>query len=111
VNTAAAPAVPDRHVTALVGPNGAGKTTLLNLAVGLAVPSAGLVTVLDRQRAGSQAALDGIAFVAQNMPLYMSLSAAPAALLIAMTLWLVRRRPAPRRVAQRVGRGGRKERR
>jgi ABC-type branched-subunit amino acid transport system ATPase component len=29
-----------------VGPNGAGKTTLLNLAVGLAAPSAGGVTVL-----------------------------------------------------------------
>jgi ABC-2 type transport system ATP-binding protein len=33
-------------VAALVGPNGAGKTTLLNLAVGLAEPTAGGVTVL-----------------------------------------------------------------
>ena len=39
-------AVPAGHVAALVGPNGAGKTTLLNLAVGLAAPSAGAVTVL-----------------------------------------------------------------
>ena len=39
-------AIPAGHVTALVGPNGAGKTTLLNLAVGLAEPSAGSVTVL-----------------------------------------------------------------
>ena len=39
-------AVPAGHVAALVGPNGAGKTTLLNLAVGLAAPSAGTVTVL-----------------------------------------------------------------
>ena len=39
-------AVPAGHVAALVGPNGAGKTTLLNLAVGLAEPSAGGVTVL-----------------------------------------------------------------
>ena len=39
-------AIPAGHVAALVGPNGAGKTTLLNLAVGLAAPSAGAVTVL-----------------------------------------------------------------
>ena len=39
-------AIPAGHVAALVGPNGAGKTTLLNLAVGLAAPSAGGVTVL-----------------------------------------------------------------
>jgi ABC-2 type transport system ATP-binding protein len=38
-------AIPAGHVAALVGPNGAGKTTLLNLAVGLAAPSAGGVTV------------------------------------------------------------------
>ena len=39
-------AIPAGHVAALVGPNGAGKTTLLNLAVGLAAPTAGVVTVL-----------------------------------------------------------------
>jgi ABC-2 type transport system ATP-binding protein len=68
--------VPAGHVTALVGPNGAGKTTLLNLAVGLAAPSAGRVTVLGGRPAGSPAALDGIAFVAQDTPLYRSLSVA-----------------------------------
>ena len=47
-------AIPAGHVAALVGPNGAGKTTLLNLAVGLAAPSAGGVTVL---RAAAQAHL------------------------------------------------------
>jgi ABC-2 type transport system ATP-binding protein len=56
--------IPAGRVTALAGPNGAGKTTLLNLAVGLAAPSAGEVTVLGGRRAGSRAALDGIAFVA-----------------------------------------------
>jgi ABC-2 type transport system ATP-binding protein len=69
-------AIPEGHVTALVGPNGAGKTTLLNLAVGLAVPTAGVITVLGGWPAGSPAALDDIAFVAQDMPLYRSLSAA-----------------------------------
>jgi len=63
-------------VAALVGPNGAGKTTLLNLAVGLVAPSAGGVTVLGGRPAGSLAALDGIAFVAQDTPLYRNLSAA-----------------------------------
>jgi ABC-2 type transport system ATP-binding protein len=69
-------AIPAGHVAALVGPNGAGKTTLLNLAVGLAEPSAGTVTVLGGQPAGSPAALDGIAFVAQDAPLYKNLSVA-----------------------------------
>jgi ABC-2 type transport system ATP-binding protein len=69
-------AIPDRHVVALVGPNGAGKSTLLNLAVGLVLPTTGEVTVLGGRRAGSLAALDGIAFVAQDAPLYKNLSAA-----------------------------------
>ena len=72
-------AIPAGHVAALVGPNGAGKTTLLNLAVGLAEPSAGGVTVLGGRPAGSPAALDGIAFVAQDTPVYRNLSAAEAA--------------------------------
>ena len=69
-------AIPEGHVVALVGPNGAGKTTLLNLAVGLVLPTTGEVTVLGGRRAGSLAALDGIAFVAQDAPLYKNLSAA-----------------------------------
>jgi ABC-2 type transport system ATP-binding protein len=68
--------IPAGRVTALVGPNGAGKSTLLNLAVGLTAPSAGAVTVLGGCRAGSPAALDGIAFVAQDTPLYKTLSVA-----------------------------------
>jgi ABC-2 type transport system ATP-binding protein len=68
-------AIPEGHVAALVGPNGAGKTTLLNLAVGLTDPTAGTIAVLGGARAGSVAALDGIAFVAQDAPLYKNLSA------------------------------------
>ena len=69
-------AIPAGHVAALVGPNGAGKTTLLNLAVGLTAPTRGVVTVVGGWPAGSPAALDGIAFVAQDTPLYKNLSAA-----------------------------------
>jgi ABC-2 type transport system ATP-binding protein len=69
-------AIPDGHVVALVGPNGAGKTTLLNLAAGLTTPTAGEVTVLGGRTAGSLPALDGVAFVAQDTPLYKNLSAA-----------------------------------
>ena len=69
-------AIPDGHVVALVGPNGAGKSTLFNIAVGLATPSTGEVSVLGGCPAGSLPALDGIAFVAQDTPLYKNLSAA-----------------------------------
>jgi len=53
-------------VVALVGPNGAGKTTLLNMSVGLTAPTEGRATVLGGQLAGSAAALDSTAFVAQD---------------------------------------------
>jgi ABC-2 type transport system ATP-binding protein len=81
-------AVPAGYVAALVGPNGAGKTTLLNLAVGLATPTAGAVTVLGGEAAGSPAALDGIAFVAQDAPLYKNL---PVAAMLHLTSNLNRR--------------------
>jgi ABC-2 type transport system ATP-binding protein len=69
-------AVPEGRLVALVGPNGAGKSTLINLVMGLASPSTGEVTVLDGLLPGSLAALDGIGFVAQDMPLHRSLSVA-----------------------------------
>jgi ABC-2 type transport system ATP-binding protein len=81
-------AIPAGHVAALVGPNGAGKTTLLNLAAGLAEPSAGAVTVLGDLPPGSPAALDGIAFVAQDTPVYKNL---PAADMLHLTANLNRR--------------------
>ncbi len=69
-------AIPEGHLAALVGPNGAGKTTLLNISVGLTTPTTGEVSVLGGLPAGSAAALDGIAYVAQDMPLYRHLSVA-----------------------------------
>ena len=48
----------------------------LNSVVGLAAPSEGHISVLGGQPAGSAAALDGIAFVAQDTPLYRNLTAA-----------------------------------
>lgn len=63
-------AIPAGHLVALVGPNGAGKSTLLNIVVGLTAPSQGEIRVLGGEPAGSPAALGGIAFVAQDMPLY-----------------------------------------
>ena len=68
-------AIPAGHVVALAGPNGAGKSTLLNLTVGLTSPTAGAVTVLGGLLPGSAGALDGIAFVAQDTPLYRNLTA------------------------------------
>jgi ABC-2 type transport system ATP-binding protein len=69
-------AVPAGSLAALVGPNGAGKSTLMNRAVGLTVPTAGTAAVLGGQATGSPAALDDIAFMAQDAPVYKNLSVA-----------------------------------
>jgi ABC-2 type transport system ATP-binding protein len=66
--------IPEGHLAALVGPNGAGKSTLMNMIAGLAVPTEGTVTVLGGYPAGSPRALDSIAFVAQDAPVYQNLS-------------------------------------
>ena len=58
------------RVAAIVGPNGAGKTTLLKMIVGLVGPSEGSAAVVGGVTAGSTDALDNVAFVAQDAPLY-----------------------------------------
>jgi ABC-2 type transport system ATP-binding protein len=72
-------AIPAGRVAALAGPNGAGKTTLMHLAVGLNAPTEGRVTVLGGQPPGSPETLNGIAFVAQDVPLYKPLAPLGAA--------------------------------
>jgi ABC-2 type transport system ATP-binding protein len=62
--------IPGGHIIALVGPNGAGKTTLMNCAVGLVKPTTGTIRVIGGRPAGSSSALAGVAFVAQDAPLY-----------------------------------------
>jgi ABC-2 type transport system ATP-binding protein len=47
----------------------------MSMTAGLTVPTSGTATVLDGHPAGSPAALNGIAFVAQDAPVYKNLSA------------------------------------
>jgi ABC-2 type transport system ATP-binding protein len=68
--------IPEGRVAGLVGPNGAGKSTLLNLAVGLLVPDTGSVAVLGGQPGSGPAQLAKVGFVAQDSPVYASLSVA-----------------------------------
>jgi ABC-2 type transport system ATP-binding protein len=68
--------VPAGQVVGLVGPNGAGKTTLMHLAVGLLSPSAGTIEVLGAPPAGSPEQLGRVGFVAQETPVYGSLTVA-----------------------------------
>src|ERR1700729_1363773 len=68
-------AVPKGRVSALLGPNGAGKTTLLRMLVGLSSPSAGSATVLGRSPQQSVDFLADIGYLAQDVPLYLRLTA------------------------------------
>jgi ABC-2 type transport system ATP-binding protein len=68
--------VPAGHVAGLVGPNGAGKTTLLHLAVGLIEPSEGSIAVLGEGVMATSDQLARVGFVAQDTPLYPTLSVA-----------------------------------
>src|SRR5919108_516773 len=67
-------ALPAGRVVGLVGPNGAGKTTLLQLAVGVLAPSAGQIAVFGRDPRETTSVLPRLGFVAQDSPLYRSLT-------------------------------------
>jgi ABC-2 type transport system ATP-binding protein len=68
--------VPAGRVAGLVGPNGAGKTTLLHLATGLLAATSGTIEVLGGRPASSPAQLARVGFVAQDTPVYATLSVA-----------------------------------
>jgi ABC-2 type transport system ATP-binding protein len=69
-------AIPSGRVVGLVGANGAGKTTLMHLVVGLLQPSAGSVTVLGCAPGDGPDQLARVGFLAQDAPLYGTLSVA-----------------------------------
>ena len=66
--------IPAGSVTALVGPNGAGKTTMLQILCGLLSPTSGEVRVLGADPGHDAAVIARIGFVAQEQPLYRSLT-------------------------------------
>jgi ABC-2 type transport system ATP-binding protein len=72
--TEATLSIPAGRIVGLVGPNGSGKSTLLNLAVGIIAPTSGTIEVLGARPAASAAQLARVGFVAQDTPVYASLS-------------------------------------
>jgi ABC-2 type transport system ATP-binding protein len=69
--------IPSGSVTALVGPNGAGKTTLMQMVIGLVEPTCGVVEVFGRSPShDAKEVLPRLGFVAQDHPLYRSLTIA-----------------------------------
>ncbi|MEU4602210.1 ABC transporter ATP-binding protein [Kribbella sp. NPDC023972] len=68
--------VPRGRVIGLVGPNGAGKSTLLQLACGLIAPTSGTLSVLGSSPAADADHLARVGFVAQDTPVYATLTVA-----------------------------------
>jgi ABC-2 type transport system ATP-binding protein len=66
--------VPEGRIVGLVGANGAGKTTLLHLTVGLLTPSAGTIIALGKRPAAGSQQLSRVGFLAQDAPVYGSLT-------------------------------------
>lgn len=68
--------VPEGRVVGLVGANGSGKSTLLHLVVGLLDPSEGGVSVFGGRPGAGAEHLSRVGFLAQDAPVYSSLSVA-----------------------------------
>lgn len=69
-------ALPAGRVIGLVGANGAGKSTLLHLAVGLLEPTEGTIAVLGARPGAGAEQLARVGFLAQDAPVYPSLTVA-----------------------------------
>src|SRR5882757_439404 len=61
--------IPPNRLVALVGPNGAGKSTLMGIVTGLVRPTAGAISVFG-DAPGGGGLHPGVAFLAQQKPLY-----------------------------------------
>ncbi|TQS46027.1 ABC transporter ATP-binding protein [Cryptosporangium phraense] len=68
--------VPAGRIVGLVGPNGAGKSTFLQLVCGLLSPTTGALRVLGAPPAADAKHLARVGFVAQDAPVYPTLSVA-----------------------------------
>jgi ABC-2 type transport system ATP-binding protein len=68
--------IPEGRIAGLVGPNGAGKTTFLHCAVGLLQPTEGGVSIVGGRPAAGPEQLGKVGFLAQDAPIYSSLSVA-----------------------------------
>lgn len=69
--------VPRGAVTGLIGPDAAGKSTFMRLCCGLLQPTAGRITVLDRQIGPDDAAIQAeIGYMPQHFGLYEDLTVA-----------------------------------
>jgi ABC-2 type transport system ATP-binding protein len=68
--------IPEGRIVGLVGANGAGKTTLMQLAVGLIAPSEGTIAVCGDVPAKDATQLGRVGYLAQDAPVYASLSVA-----------------------------------
>lgn len=68
--------VPGGRIVGLVGANGAGKTTLMHLTAGLLAPTTGTITALGARPAADPEQLATVGFLAQDAPVYGSLTVA-----------------------------------
>ena len=66
--------IPTGRVIGLVGPNGAGKSTLLGLISGMLKPTTGTIHVLGNKPAANATQLAHVGYVAQDTPIYPTLT-------------------------------------